>query len=140
VEGAVDGHPYGSVGPLLAPVQLARIAGIASTHGHTVSLLRFAAARRSIESRSARSSSLGERITEVGYPAAFFEGTAHGDRDDGGIDGHGVLEVNPLVTFKVLFQCKRYGDRPVTPSQVRDFRLRPVKAFEIQDGFFDEFR
>ncbi len=37
--------------------------------------------------------------------------------------GHGVLEINPLVTFKVLFQCKRYGDGSVvTPSQVRDFR------------------
>jgi restriction system protein len=45
-----------------------------------------------------------------------------GRAGDGGIDGHGVLEINPLVTFKVLFQCKRYGDRPVTPSQVRDFR------------------
>jgi len=46
-----------------------------------------------------------------------------GRSGDGGIDGHGVLEVNPLVTFKVLFQCKRYGDSTaVTPSQVRDFR------------------
>jgi restriction system protein len=46
-----------------------------------------------------------------------------GRSGDGGIDGHGILEVNPLVTFKVLFQCKRYGDRkPVSPSQVRDFR------------------
>jgi len=33
-----------------------------------------------------------------------------------------VLEVNPLVTFKVLFQCKSYGDRPVMPSQELDFR------------------
>ncbi|MFA5763126.1 MAG: winged helix-turn-helix domain-containing protein [Bacilli bacterium] len=29
---------------------------------------------------------------------------------DGGIDGEGVLAVNPLVTFRVLFQCKRYKD------------------------------
>ncbi|MCK9463946.1 MAG: restriction endonuclease [Proteobacteria bacterium] len=37
--------------------------------------------------------------------------------------GHGVLAVNPLVTFKVLFQCKRYKDgRQVNVSQVRDFR------------------
>ncbi len=34
-----------------------------------------------------------------------------GKSNDGGIDGHGVLEVNPLVTFKVLFQCKRCGER-----------------------------
>lgn len=46
-----------------------------------------------------------------------------GRSGDGGIDGHGVLEVNPLVTFRVLFQCKRYsGSNHVTPSQVRDFR------------------
>lgn len=46
-----------------------------------------------------------------------------GQSGDGGIDGHGVLAVNPLVTFKVLFQCKRYKDgRQVNVSQVRDFR------------------
>ena len=27
---------------------------------------------------------------------------------DGGIDGHGILQVNPFVSFTVLFQCKRY--------------------------------
>ena len=27
---------------------------------------------------------------------------------DGGIDGIGILQVNSLVSFKVLFQCKRY--------------------------------
>jgi len=26
---------------------------------------------------------------------------------DGGIDGYGTLEINPFVSFKVLFQCKR---------------------------------
>jgi restriction system protein len=41
--------------------------------------------------------------------------------NDGGIDGFGTLEINPLVSFKVLFQCKRYRGS-VTPSQVRDFR------------------
>jgi restriction system protein len=40
---------------------------------------------------------------------------------DGGIDGFGALHVNPLVSFKVLFQCKRYA-KSVAPSQVRDFR------------------
>jgi restriction system protein len=29
--------------------------------------------------------------------------------------------VNPLVSFKVLFQCKKYAGT-VSPSQVRDFR------------------
>lgn len=40
---------------------------------------------------------------------------------DGGIDGNGILQVNPLVSFKVLFQCKRYQGS-VGSSQVRDFR------------------
>jgi restriction endonuclease Mrr len=40
---------------------------------------------------------------------------------DGGIDGIGVLQVNPFVSFNFLFQCKRYQGS-VTPSQVRDFR------------------
>lgn len=57
-------------------------------------------------------------LRESGFQQVFVTGRSN----DGGIDGHGVLEVNPLVTFKVLFQCKRYGDRTVTPSQVRDFR------------------
>lgn len=44
-----------------------------------------------------------------------------GRSGDGGIDGIGVLQVNALVSFKVLFQCKRYSGS-VSPSQVRDFR------------------
>ena len=44
-----------------------------------------------------------------------------GKSGDGGLDGIGVLQVNPFVSFKVLFQCKRYSGS-VTPSQVRDFR------------------
>ena len=45
-----------------------------------------------------------------------------GRAGDGGIDGTGILQVNTLVSFKVLFQCKRYKGTAVTPSQVRDFR------------------
>ena len=33
----------------------------------------------------------------------------------------GILQVNALVSFKVLFQCKRYRGS-VGPGQVRDFR------------------
>lgn len=44
-----------------------------------------------------------------------------GRSGDGGIDGNGVLQVNPFVSFHVLFQCKRYESN-VTASQVRDFR------------------
>jgi restriction system protein len=123
--------------------------------------------------------------------SGFQEVTVTGRSGDGGIDGIGILQVNPLVSFKVLFQCKRYQGA-VTPSQVRDFRgamqgradkgiivttggftsdakkealrdgvppielvdgekllsmledlelgLRPVKAFKVDQAFFEEFR
>lgn len=42
---------------------------------------------------------------------------------DGGIDGYGTLEINPFVSFKVLFQCKRYAKgNLVSRAQVGDFR------------------
>jgi restriction system protein len=53
--------------------------------------------------------------------SGFQEVVVTGRTGDGGIDGMGVLQVNPFVSFNVLFQCKRYQGS-VTPSQVRDFR------------------
>ncbi len=53
--------------------------------------------------------------------SGFQQVAVTGRSGDGGIDGHGILQINPLVSFKVLFQCKRYrGAVPV--SAVRDFR------------------
>ena len=51
----------------------------------------------------------------------FEEVTVTGRSGDGGIDGVGILQVNALVSFKVLFQCKKYSGA-VTASHVRDFR------------------
>lgn len=46
-----------------------------------------------------------------------------GGSADGGIDGFGTLELNPFVSFKVLFQCKRYAKgNLVGRAQVGDFR------------------
>lgn len=56
-------------------------------------------------------------LRESGFEHVSITGRA----GDGGIDGIGVLQVNPLVSFKVLFQCKKYSGS-VSPSQVRDFR------------------
>jgi len=53
--------------------------------------------------------------------SGFQEVTVTGRSGDGGIDGIGILQVNVLVSFKVLFQCKRYSGA-VTVAQVRDFR------------------
>jgi len=44
-----------------------------------------------------------------------------GRSGDGGIDGVGILQMTPFVSFNVLFQSKRYQGA-VTPSQIRDFR------------------
>ena len=64
-----------------------------------------------------------ERICQLLLRRSGFEKVeVTGRTGDGGIDGHGVLEMNPFVSFKVLFQCKRYTDRPVSASHVRDFR------------------
>ena len=55
-------------------------------------------------------------LREAGFKKV--EVTAKGK--DGGIDGTGILPVN-LVTFTVLFQCKRYQGS-VGASVIRDFR------------------
>jgi restriction system protein len=51
----------------------------------------------------------------------FEEVTVTGRSGDGGIDGVGILQVNAFVSFKVLFQCKKYSGA-VSVSHVRDFR------------------
>jgi restriction system protein len=53
--------------------------------------------------------------------SGFQEVSVTGRSGDGGIDGSGILQVNALVSFKVLFQCKRYVGS-VAVAQVRDFR------------------
>ncbi|MBP1689351.1 MAG: Mrr restriction system protein [Deltaproteobacteria bacterium] len=53
--------------------------------------------------------------------AGFQQVAVTGRTGDNGIDGHGILELNAFVTFKVLFQCKRYKGSVGTP-QIRDFR------------------
>lgn len=123
--------------------------------------------------------------------SGFEQVTVTGKSGDGGIDGIGVVQVNAFVSFKVLFQCKRYVGS-VSASTVRDFRgammgradkgiimttgnftldakkearrdgvppielvdgekmvemfeklelgLKPVKAYAIDEKFFEEFR
>jgi restriction system protein len=53
--------------------------------------------------------------------SGFQQVKVTGRSGDGGIDGIGILQVNPFVSFKVLFQCKRWGS-VVGPAVVRDFR------------------
>lgn len=74
-------------------------------------------------------------LREAGFERVVVTGSA----GDGGIDGHGILQVNPFVSFMVLFQCKRYTGA-VSASQVRDFRGammgRADKGIIITTGTF----
>lgn len=60
---------------------------------------------------------------------------------DGGIDGFGTLQLNPFVSFRVIFQCKRYKGT-VSRSQVGDLRNamigRADKGIMITTGNFSE--
>lgn len=71
--------------------------------------------------------------------AGFTQVIVTGSSGDEGIDGYGTLQINPLVSFKVLFQCKRYR-KSVSPSHVRDFRGamagRADKGIIITTGTF----
>ena len=71
--------------------------------------------------------------------AGFTQVAVTGKSGDGGIDGYGTLQINHLVTFKVLFQCKRYT-KSVSSPQVRDFRGamagRADKGIIITTGTF----
>lgn len=53
--------------------------------------------------------------------SGFIEVTVTGKPGDGGIDGNGIIRLAGLISFPVLFQCKRY-DGNVSAGVVRDFR------------------
>ena len=53
--------------------------------------------------------------------SGFIEVEVTGRSGDGGIDGHGIIRLAGLISFPVLFQCKRYSGS-VSPHEVRGFR------------------
>jgi len=53
--------------------------------------------------------------------SGFVQVEVTGRSGDGGIDGKGIMRLGGLLSFHVIFQCKRYRGS-VTVSQVRDFR------------------
>ena len=53
--------------------------------------------------------------------SGFSEVKVTGRSGDGGIDGHGIIRLRDLISFPVMFQCKRYKSS-VGPGVVRDFR------------------
>jgi restriction system protein len=80
-----------------------------------------------------------ERLSQrILREAGFIKVEVTGRSGDGGIDGIGVLRVN-LLSFHVLFQCKRYQSS-VGASAIRDFRGAMVgrsdKGLIITTGTF----
>jgi restriction system protein len=76
-------------------------------------------------------------LREHGFENVYVTQASH----DGGIDGYGTLELNPFVSMKVLFQCKRYKGT-VSRAQIGDFRNamigRADKGIILTTGTFSE--
>lgn len=71
--------------------------------------------------------------------AGFIEVEVTGRTGDGGIDGYGTIRIGGLISFNVLFQCKRYKGS-IGANVVRDFRGAMVgradKGLIITTGAF----
>lgn len=69
----------------------------------------------------------------------FIQVEVTGRTGDGGIDGRGIARINGVMSFHVLFQCKRYKGS-VASSEIRDFRGAMVgradKGLFITTGAF----
>ena len=63
-----------------------------------------------------------ERLTQrLLRESGFIQVEITGKTGDGGVDGKGIMRLGGLLSFHVIFQCKRYRGS-VSASQVRDFR------------------
>jgi restriction system protein len=71
--------------------------------------------------------------------SGFVQVEVTGRTGDGGIDGKGIARIHGLMSFHVLFQCKRYTGS-VGASDIRDFRGAMVgradKGLFITTGSF----
>lgn len=71
--------------------------------------------------------------------SGFIQVEVTGRSGDGGIDGHGIVRLAGLISFPVIFQCKRYRNT-ISSSVVRDFRGAMVgradKGLIITTGSF----
>jgi restriction system protein len=69
----------------------------------------------------------------------FTQVEVTGRTGDGGIDGKGIAKINGILSFRVVFQCKRYKGS-VGAREIRDFRGamqgRADKGLFITTGYF----
>jgi restriction system protein len=81
-----------------------------------------------------------ERLTKrILRESGFVQVEVTGRSGDGGIDGKGIMRLSGLLSFHVIFQCKKYKGS-VTASDIRDFRGamigRADKGLFITTGTF----
>ncbi len=63
-----------------------------------------------------------ERLTQrLLRESGFTQVKVTGQTGDGGIDGMGIVKLNGIISFQMLFQCKRYTGT-VSAGELRDFR------------------
>ncbi len=71
----------------------------------------------------------------------FYQVDVTGRSGDGGIDGIGVIRVSGFLSFRVLFQCKRYKGS-IGARTVRDFRGammgRTDRGLIVTTGYFTQ--
>ena len=71
--------------------------------------------------------------------SGFIQVEVTGRAGDGGIDGKGIARIHGLMSFHVIFQCKRYQG-VVSSGEIRDFRGAMVgrsdKGLFITTGSF----
>jgi restriction system protein len=81
-----------------------------------------------------------ERLTQrLLRECGFVQVKVTGKTGDGGIDGKGIARINGLMSFHVIFQCKKYQGS-VSAGEIRDFRGAMVgradKGLFITTGTF----
>ncbi len=78
-------------------------------------------------------------IQRVLREKGFSQVEVTGRTNDGGIDGKGIARINGILSFHIIFQCKRYRGK-VSASDIRDFRGAMVgrtdKGLFITTGAF----
>lgn len=83
-----------------------------------------------------------ERLTKrLLRESGFVQVEVTGRAGDGGIDGKGIIRIGGLLSFHVLFQCKRYQGS-VSAGAIRDFRGaligRADKGLFVTTGTFTQ--
>lgn len=84
-------------------------------------------------------SSFERLIQRILREKGFTQVEITGKTGDGGIDGRGIAKINGILSFHIIFQCKRYKGK-VSSSYIRDFRGAMVgrtdKGLFITTGSF----